>query len=258
MTEVKNFEGWELVEEPLNATGTFTEETITVTYVYKEVPKQAVLTVQFINELEQLLPGYTVRIETQVGDEIDLTKEQAVVEQLAALVSAGYELSERPDNETAFKIEAAEMTVQYKLQGLLSLVSAPQSIDFGSITYDATTKRVEDPEIDQPLIVADTRADNSNGWTLTAALSSPMKNETGQELRSALRYVYEGQETLLDTNAQMVYLNQEGVSGRFDISDSWGTENGTDGVKLEIGSSEIVHTGSYTGVITWKVMAGQP
>ncbi|WP_242586816.1 MucBP domain-containing protein [Candidatus Enterococcus ikei] len=258
ITEVKNFEGWELVEEPLNATGTFTEETITVTYVYKEVPKQAVLTVQFINELEQLLPGYTVRIETQVGDEIDLTKEQAVVEQLAALVSAGYELSERPDNETAFKIEAAEMTVQYKLQGLLSLVSAPQSIDFGSITYDATTKRVEDPEIDQPLIVADTRADNSNGWTLTAALSSPMKNETGQELRSALRYVYEGQETLLDTNAQMVYLNQEGVSGRFDISDSWGTENGTDGVKLEIGSSEIVHTGSYTGVITWKVMAGQP
>ncbi|MDA9471870.1 YapH protein [Enterococcus sp. 5H] len=233
---------------------TFSQGTIlTVTEII-----DSILTVEFVNELDQLLPGYTIMIDGLIGDEIDLTKEETVVKQLEGLLNAGYEISERPANETAVVLDTTEVTVRYKLQGVLSLASAPAALDFGSLTYNATTKRVEDPEIDQRLIVTDTRANPANGWTLTASLSSPMRNNEGQELINALRYVYRGQEVILDGNAQTVYLNTDGSSGIFDISNSWGNQTGTDGVKLQIGSSDTVHTGSYVGEITWKVMAGQP
>ncbi|WP_271491355.1 lectin-like domain-containing protein [Enterococcus sp. 5H] len=259
ITHSKEIEGYTLTEDPHNARGIFTKEDIVVSYVYEKEERDAVLIVEFVNELDQVLPGYTITIENHlIGDEVDLTKNQGVVEQLAALESAGYEIAERPVNEAAVLLDQAEVTVCYKIQGVLSLASAPNSLDFGSLTYNATTQRVEDPDIDQPLIVTDTRAESANGWTLTASLSTPMINEDGQELINALRYVYKGHETILDSNAQTVYLNTDGSAGSFDISNSWGNQTGTDGVKLQIGSSDIVHTGSYVGVITWKVMAGQP
>lgn len=220
--------------------------------------KDAVLIVEFVNEVDQLLPGYTITIDGLIGDEIDLTKDEQVVKQLEDLVNAGYEISERPMNETAVVLNETEVTVRYKLQGVLSLASAPSALDFGSLTYNATTKRVEDPSIDQPLIVTDTRANTEDGWMLTASLSTPMMNGDGQELINALRYVYNGHETILDTNAQTVFLNTEGAAGSLDISNSWGNQTGTDGVKLQIGSADTIHTGNYVGVITWKVMAGQP
>lgn len=258
ITEAREFDGWELVEVPSNAAGIFTEETIIVTYLYRKVLEDAILTVEFINELEQLLPGYTLTINAQIGDEVDLTKNERVVQQLENVKNAGYEIIERPENETSVKINTREESVRYKVQGVLSLTSVPQSIDFGIITYDATNKRVEKPEIDRPLVVSDTRADNTNGWTLTASLSKPMRNGAGEELMNALRYVYQGKETILDENAQIVYLNAEGSAGSFNISDSWGDQTGEDGVKLQIASYDTVYTGNYVGIILWKVMAGQP
>ncbi|MFD2307323.1 pectate lyase-like adhesive domain-containing protein [Enterococcus termitis] len=241
-------------EELVFHDATFSQATVlTVTELV-----DAVLTVEFTNELGQILPGYTITIDGLIGDEIDLTKEERVVKQLEELMNAGYEIAERPANETMVILDSTEVTVQYKLQGILSLASAPNALDFGSLAYNATTKRVEDPSIDQPLIVTDTRADTANGWTLTASLSSPMRNSDGQELVNALRYVYKGQETILDANDQTVYLNTNGSAGSFEVSDSWGNQSGTDGVKLQIGSSDTIHTGNYVGVITWKVMAGQP
>lgn len=219
--------------------------------------KAAILTVEFVNEADQLLQGYTLTIDTQVGDYLDLTKEASIVEQLANLQAAGYEIYQRPENETNLAIGSTAVTVQYRVQGVLSLTSVPSSLDFGKLTYNATTKRVEDPNFDERLVITDTRAATSDGWTITAALVSPMKNADGQELVNALRYVYDGQETILNSSAQNVYVNN-GSTGIFDISDSWGTTAGTDGVKLQIGASDIVHTGNYIGRITWTVMAGQP
>lgn len=231
----------------------------TITVPVTVVESKPLLKVEFRNELDQLLPGYTIIIDSyQVGDEIDLTKEQQVIDQLENLERAGYEIMERPENETAVKLDSIEVTVQYKLQGVLSLASAPNSLDFGSLTYNASTQRVEDPTIDQPLIITDTRADAADGWNLTASLSAPMKNSEGKELINALRYVYQGEETILNASAQTVYLNGAGTAGSYNVSNSWGNQTGTDGVKLQINSSDIVHTGNYVGVITWKIMAGQP
>lgn len=174
------------------------------------------------------------------------------------VTAAGYEIAERPINETAVKIDNTTVTVQYKLQGVLSLTSVPSVLDFGTLTYNATTKRVDDPHFDNQLVVTDTRADATNGWRMTASLSTPMRNGNGQELVNALRYVNQGKETILNQNAQVVHTNAKGVSGSYVISNEWGTTANTDGIKLQINSSDTVYTGDYVGVITWKVMTGQP
>ncbi|WP_430602385.1 hypothetical protein IGJ02_002722 [Enterococcus sp. DIV0724b] len=222
------------------------------------VDVDAVLKVEFVNESNQVLPGYTVTINTQVGDTVNLTQKDEVKLQVENVTAAGYEIAERPINETAVKIDNTTVTVQYKLQGVLSLTSVPSVLDFGTLTYNATTKRVDDPHFDNQLVVTDTRADATNGWRMTASLSTPMRNGNGQELVNALRYVNQGKETILNQNAQVVHTNAKGVSGSYVISNEWGTTANTDGIKLQINSSDTVYTGDYVGVITWKVMTGQP
>ena len=140
----------------------------------------------------------------------------------------------------------------------LKIESAPSRIDFGTLTYDATTKRIENPTIDSPLVVLDRRSGAISGWTLTATVSTPMKNEDEKELTRALRYVHNGKETILGMDAQIVGQNTTGTPGRYVISDHWGKEKGSDGLKLQLDSSDSVYTGNYIGVITWKLMAGQP
>lgn len=222
------------------------------------VDVDAVLNVEFVNEVDQVLSGYTVTLDTQVGDTIDLTKNTEVQGQLENVLSAGYDIAQRPENETAVKIDNTTVTVRYKLQGVLSLTSVPHALDFGTLTYDATTKRVEEPVFDEQLVVTDTRAEAANGWRMTASLSSPMQNAKGQELTNALRYVNQGKETILNQDAQVIYTNTQGTMGSYTVSNGWGTAPNTDGIKLQINSSDTVYTGDYVGVITWKVMAGQP
>lgn len=144
------------------------------------------------------------------------------------------------------------------LDGVLQLVSSPKTLNFGQITYDAKDKKVENPKYNEQLVILDSRADTSKGWHLTATLTKPMKNDKGQELVDALQYVNKGKEKTLSNNAQSVYENTEGKEGKFIVSDTWGTTQGTDGIKLKINSADTVYTGEYTGIITWKIMPGQP
>lgn len=255
-TTAKDIPNYALKTTPANATGVFESTTQTVTYVYERIA--AKLTVEFVNENSQVLPGYTVVIDTFMGETIDLTKEQTVVDQLDNLIKAGYTIAKKPTDETAVKVDQTAISVQYIVQGVLSLSSGPKALNFGKIVYEAKAKRVENPQFNEELVVTDTRADASDGFTVTATLSTPMKNKSGQELVDALRYVYNGTELVLNKNSQVVYQNTKGTAGSYAITDSWGTTKGTDGLKLQINSSDIVFSGNYEGVITWKVMAGQP
>ncbi|MBO0423746.1 pectate lyase-like adhesive domain-containing protein [Enterococcus plantarum] len=231
---------------------------ISITINVTVVDMDAVLRVEFVNEANQVLSGYTVTINTIVGNTVDLTTNDAVQTQVENVTAAGYDIAERPANENAITIDNTAVTVQYKLQGVLSLTSVPNALDFGTLTYDARTKRVEDPSFDEQLVVTDTRADAKNGWRMTASLSTPMRNSEGQELVNALRYMNQGKETILSQDAQVIYTNTKGTAGSYAISDGWGKTSDTDGIKLQINSSDTVYTGDYVGVITWKVMAGQP
>lgn len=219
---------------------------------------EGTVTVNFVNEVEQVLPGYTVIIDGMIGDVIDLTKEESLTLQLMNVMSAGYDILERPVNESSVSIDSVNVIVKYKIQGVISLSSVPSTLGFGSLTYEAVTKRIEKTTLDKPLIITDTRADASNGFKVTATLSTPMTNARGKKLENAVRYVYKGNEKILDKNAQEIYVNSRGFSGSYTVSDSWGGTLGTDGVKLEINSSDVIYIGDYTGVITWKIIAGQP
>lgn len=142
--------------------------------------------------------------------------------------------------------------------GDLSFVSAPESLDFGELHYSATTKRVEAAKFAEKLAINDIRENVKAGWYVTATLSQAMINDKKQELVNAMRYVYKGKENILNDNAQVVYTNLDVKRGEYVISDSWGNSKGSDGVKLQLEGTQNVGTGSYQGVITWKLMAGQP
>ncbi|MGX7264243.1 WxL domain-containing protein [Enterococcus crotali] len=217
----------------------------------------ATLTVKFIGELNNEL-HLPITLEGNTADTIDLSIDKTVQDIVSELVTKGYTKLpwDNPEPETATSYTAG--TVIYKFQGNLALDSVPKTLNFGKLTYDAKTKRVENPDFKEKLIVSDTRANPIQGWHLTATLTSPMINGKGEELVNALRYVDQGQETILDNNAQVVYANSEGKDGKFTVSDSWGTAQGTDGIKLQMNSSDTVYTGDYIGTITWKIMAGQP
>lgn len=217
----------------------------------------ATILVNFVDEVGKDLHA-KVPITGNIGSTVDLTKQEAVSEAITAVLGKHYQLTQRPSNETAVPVVAGDSTVQYVFNGTLSIVTAPELLDFGSIEYKAQKERVDDPSYAQPLAVSDTRADKAQGWTLTATLTAPMKNSNNQTLANALRYVYKGEEKILDTNAQVVYNTTTAQEDNYTVSDTWGTKKGTDGVKLQIGSTDTVYKGTYTGVITWKVMAGQP
>ena len=148
--------------------------------------------------------------------------------------------------------------VFFTVNGPLTFDSVPSSIDFGSLTYGARTQRVEEAKLDKALAVSDMRSDTKNGWTVSATLVSPLTNESGKELPTALRYVYNGKEKILDKDSQIIYMSQGNKERQIRISDTWGTEKGSDGLKFHLNASDIVYTGAYKGVIRWTLMDGQP
>ncbi|MCB5953909.1 pectate lyase-like adhesive domain-containing protein [Enterococcus sp. CWB-B31] len=256
---------------PANAeTGLSTPLTTTIQVVV--INMDAVLTVQFEDESGTVLSGYTLTIgegqtidtALNVGDVIDLTSSefQAVQDQLTALETAGYEISVRPENETNFSITETAQTVTYKVTGQLFLKSAPSTVDFGSITYNAKVQRVDNPSTDGDLVVTDTRANQADGWTLYAALTTNMKNdETGSVMNEALWYVDSAGEEIsltLDSGNQPIYTNASG--GTFDVTGTWGDTSADPGLKLVADPTKttVSSIGTYSGVVTWTIMAGQP
>ncbi|MBP2099964.1 RICIN domain-containing protein [Enterococcus rivorum] len=244
-----------------------TKAVISLANQYKEVKievpieivkEPAKLSVDFMNEAGTLLPGYNLTLNGFVGDPIDLTKEQEVIDQLLNIKRAGYEIVGKPENETSVAMNTTAVSVKYKLQGLITLSSAPKTLDFGTLTYDAKDKKVDSPSFDQKLVVTDTRADASKGFSVTAALTKPLTNEKGDELKDVLSYVYQDEEKKLTEYGQEIYRSNSGIPGSYAITDVWENPEEPDGLKLKIKGTTMLYTGKYQGVITWKIMAGQP
>src|SRR5690625_1403507 len=90
-TEPKNIDGYELIETPNNATGEFTEDDQTVTYVYKpveETPEEGTVDVEYVDE---------------DGNEL------ADPEELTGAIDDSYE-TEPKDNDSYEVIEKPDMT----------------------------------------------------------------------------------------------------------------------------------------------------
>src|SRR5690625_4078664 len=106
-TEPKDIDGYELIETPDNATGEFTEDDQTVTYVYKpveETPEEGTVDVEYVDE-----DGNPVaKPETETGDVGDpYETEPKDID--------GYELIETPDNAIGeFTEDDQTVTYVYK------------------------------------------------------------------------------------------------------------------------------------------------
>ncbi|UUV99460.1 pectate lyase-like adhesive domain-containing protein [Vagococcus luciliae] len=231
---------------------------ITGTMTVKVTDIDAVLTISFINEAGKVLDDYTTTVKALVGDTLDLTKDKNIKTQQELLKSNGYLLGSGPDQETAFKVTDTEMTLVYHVEGTVMIQSVPTVLDFGTVKYTASPNRVEKPTYDKPLVVSDTRANVTDGWSMYAQMSSPLQTTDGKVLEDVIHYVSNGKDTVLSENSQAIFSDKENKAGIYDISNGWGDKPKSDGIKLELGSSGDIHTGSYTGEITWKIMEGQP
>lgn len=233
-------------------------EDIAGTMLVKVTDIDAVLTVSFINEAGKVLDDYTTTIKALVGDTIDLTQNKIIKEKQELLESHGYLLGAGPEQESSFKVNNTEMLIVYHVKGTVMIKSVPTVLDFGKLTYTASPNRVEKPMYDKPLVVSDTRADTTNGWSMYAQISSPLQTSDGKTLEDVIHYVSNGDDKVLSENTQAIFSYKENKTGTYDISNGWGDKPKSDGIKLEIGSSGDIYTGQYTGEITWKIMEGQP
>ncbi|AQP53935.1 hypothetical protein CBF34_05105 [Vagococcus penaei] len=243
---------------------------ITETIVVNIINLDAILTIEFQDESGQVLTDYTMTIghgqsidqELYVGDTLDLTQPEysAIDKQLNTLETTGYAISMRPDNETKVKIDATEQTLIYQVNGQLFFQSTPSTIDFGKLTYNARKNRVDNPKIAGDLVIADTRANKSKGWRLTATLENDMHNpKTGSVMSESLQYVtHNGELIVLNKEENIIYQNDNG--GTYDITNDWGNTGTTPGLKLIADPRKTTgsNIGNYQTTIIWTVTADQP
>ena len=228
------------------------------------------LTVKFVNEADEEMPAYTLTITEMngeklvVSDKVDLTDPQhGVTTKLENLEAAGFEIVERPAKETEFYLDNTAVTAIYKVKGLVYLSSAPNSINFGTVTYDATVKRVDNGVYDQDLVVNDTRVTKTK-WLLGAKVMSQMTNteDSSVKLIDSLQYVNGDETIILNDGLQNIYQASETPeenSGVTNISDTWGQTKESNGIKLVVDPSKSkVLQGQYTGEIEWQFMEATP
>ena len=142
------------------------------------------------------------------------------------------------------------------VKGTLSLVSAPEKIDFGkkkTTAYGAFT--AEKPSYDLPLIVNDTRP-VSTGWSLTVTLNEVMTydDDHSYKMPDALVYKKGTSETPLQENMPLVILStaKDEAIGDYNVSDKeW--ESKGDGFKLVLKASQYRKDGDYTGKMTFTL-----
>lgn len=137
--------------------------------------------------------------------------------------------------------------------GTVELVTAPTTIDFGSIEYKAADVVVDNPTlVGDALQVQDTRGSNQATWSLTAKVTTPMTNQDPSKaniLADALRYKVGDETKILSAGTStIVYTKDNG--GSEDVSSTW-TPTG-DGLKL-YASSDDMKLGDYEGVIVWTL-----
>ena len=216
--------------------------------------------VQFLDENDSLVSKYSTSFTGNLGSEIDLSSREEVMEKIAEVQNDGYEIDERPTNEQSFPLNQQTVTAIYKLQGIVRLDSIPKTIDFGTIEFDGKAKRVDAPNYTERLVVSDTRANKTSSWTLYSKIQKEMTNSQDEtkKLYNVLRYVDKGNELTLSSSALPVYQDTSGLNGKTDVTNLWGTENGTDGLKLQFDGTGSPKLGDYTGEILWQVIVDQP
>lgn len=157
------------------------------------------------------------------------------------------------NNMTAAEVRSKD--VVSTVLGGLTLVSAPDGVNFGSVNVSDYQKEVavDKNDMQTPLLVQDTRIKRTN-WDVTAHIISDMTN--GNDVRTgALKYYHKKTPLTLSNLPQPIYDNDgKNTTFEFNISDLWGKVAEAEGLKLDMSGGEAPSaTNSYEGTIQWTV-----
>lgn len=219
-----------------------TDGTVAGTGVYDPVKKEvkATLTNLTIDRSENLILTFKATVKKDVLAETKI--------KVKASAEASYS-----DDMTAKEVTSNE--VISTVLGGLTLVSAPDGVNFGSVKISDYQKEVavDKNDMQTPLLVQDTRIKRTN-WDVTAHIISDMTN--GSDVRTgALKYYHNKKPLTLNNLPQPIYDNDgKNTTFEFNISDLWGKVAEAEGLKLDMsGGDSPSATNSYNGTIQWTV-----
>lgn len=213
------------------------------------------VTVKFIDKNNKDLVS-PLSLEKEVGSIVDFSKDPDVQETLSKLSEKKYVITKRPENEKNTVIKDKDNIISYVLEGMLSIVSAPSEIDFGTQKVGYSDIEADRPIFDKDLIIWDNRTDLPK-WTLKARLSQVLTNQadSNKKLPNAIKYktgTSTGTVTLSDSETAIPLLTtQNSDAGEYNVSDSW--RKGESGFQINLPAGSVRKLGEYQAEIVWTV-----
>ncbi|MGM0125871.1 hypothetical protein IGI37_003272 [Enterococcus sp. AZ194] len=147
--------------------------------------------------------------------------------------------------------------------GSLTLVSAPEKIDFDIHKINEKSTYVTAPVYSNPLTVEDTRSASQKApWHITVKLTQELTvvNENGvlgsSILKNAIRFKNGDDLIILNEQATPILGNeytQPDASGIFNLSNGWSDTKTTDGFELYVPAGKVESTGNYQAVMEWNI-----
>ncbi|MGH1649519.1 MucBP domain-containing protein [Enterococcus gilvus] len=210
-TTAKEIAGWTLKETPTNATGTFTKEAQTVTYVYEKADA-APVTVKYEDEKGNEL-GTPDTLNGKIGDPYETIAKEI----------AGWTVKETPKNASGTFTEEAQIVTYVYEKADAAPVTVKYEDEKGNelSTPDTFNGKIGDPY--------ETTAKELAGWTLKETPTNAIGTFTKEA--QTVTYIYEKADAAPVT---VKYVNEDG--GELIASD---TLNGKIGDPYETTSKEI-------------------
>ncbi|MBC1210783.1 hypothetical protein HB815_07570 [Listeria booriae] len=144
-----------------------------------------------------------------------------------------------PHNTTTISLNLTE----------LSLLSVPDTLDFGIQGISGVTKIYQRANNDWNITVNDSRNTKQN-WTLTAKMTQPMKGTNGRTLSNGLIFRdNNGTETPLSSQSLPVYEYQPNTNTTNTTKVSWAANQG---ILLKVKSGEA-YAQDYQGQVEWSL-----
>ena len=195
-------------------------------------------------------------IDSSVNSSVDLNKNEAVKKVITDLTATNYQLMSSP-NPSTIVISGKGDHATYTFDGVLKIVSAPKSIDFGSLKVSSNLQTVDNPTIDGDLTVSDTRSNQTIGWVLSAKVTKAMTNDvTGMVMPNALKYnTNDGKNSVILSEDDLTIKNGT-AKGSVNISSDWGTTDNSNGLKLVYNPASMSSgnaLGNFSGTIQWTL-----
>lgn len=229
--------GAEKVEKPLNVT---------------VIQSFATVKISFVDENDQpIIEDFS--FEANVSEQIDLTKNQELLEKLNAVKALNYVKDTAPSDEKNLLILPEGVSRKYTFKGTLFIESAPNTIDFGNQKVSGQNKKFTDPIYDQHLVIWDNRS-TLGTWKITLKQSQDfsLSGDEQQRLPNALSYQTADAEKVISTEAQEVFRSKHQASGKYDISEeTWGPNK--QGLRFNAPIGSIKQTGNYETTLTWQI-----